>query len=150
MDDFRNSSAFTPEQKDLLRREPMVGIGLLGPCAQQDEKKLLARTPLFEGSKGCMSRNTDMLDVIHAGAAHALVTDLLSIAGITTVGGRSVGEIADRFLEQAALGAQTSLPRETRAYVARLTGRTAPAAAFARRQPDDMGKGAEAVPEGRI
>lgn len=29
-------------------------------------------------------------------AAHALVTDLLSIAGITTVGGRSVGEIADR------------------------------------------------------
>src|SRR4029450_3340469 len=46
-------------------------------------------------------------------AAHALVTDLLSIAGITTVGGRSVGEIADRFLEQAALGAQTSLPRET-------------------------------------
>src|SRR5688500_13447490 len=33
-------------------------------------------------------------------AAHALVTDLLSIAGITTVGGRTVGEIADRFLEQ--------------------------------------------------
>src|SRR6267154_752135 len=38
-------------------------------------------------------------------AAHALVTDLLSIAGITAVGGRSAGEIADRFLEQAALGA---------------------------------------------
>src|SRR5262249_45882727 len=36
-------------------------------------------------------------------AAHAFVTDLLSIAGITTVGGRSVGEIADRFLEQATL-----------------------------------------------
>lgn len=49
--------------------------------------------------------------------AHALVTDLLSIAGITAVGGRSVGEIADRFLEQAALGAQTSLPRETRALI---------------------------------
>ena len=46
-------------------------------------------------------------------AAHALVTDLLSIAGITAVGGRSVGEIADRFLEQSALGAQTSLPRDT-------------------------------------
>ena len=45
-------------------------------------------------------------------AAHALVTDLLSIAGINAVGGRSVGEIADRFLEQAALGAQTSLPQE--------------------------------------
>jgi ATP phosphoribosyltransferase regulatory subunit len=50
-------------------------------------------------------------------AARALVTDLLSIAGITAVGGRSVGEIADRFLEQAALGAQTSLPRETRALI---------------------------------
>src|SRR3982075_3464979 len=52
-------------------------------------------------------------------AAHALVTDLLSIAGITAVGGRSVGEIADRFLEQSALGAQTSLPRETRALIER-------------------------------
>ena len=52
-------------------------------------------------------------------AAHALVTDLLSIAGITAVGGRSVGEIADRFLEQAALGAQTSLPRETRTLIER-------------------------------
>src|SRR5262245_787648 len=50
-------------------------------------------------------------------AAHALVTDLLSIAGITAVGGRSVGEIADRFLEQAALGAQTSLPQATRALI---------------------------------
>jgi ATP phosphoribosyltransferase regulatory subunit len=52
-------------------------------------------------------------------AAHALVTDLLSIAGITAVGGRSVGEIADRFLEQAALGAQSSLPHETRALIER-------------------------------
>jgi ATP phosphoribosyltransferase regulatory subunit len=52
-------------------------------------------------------------------AAHALVTDLLSIAGITAVGGRSVGEIADRFLEQSALGAQTSLPKETRALIER-------------------------------
>src|SRR5499433_778715 len=49
--------------------------------------------------------------------AHALVTDLLSIAGITAVGGRSVSEIAEHFLEQAALGAQTSLPRQTRALI---------------------------------
>jgi ATP phosphoribosyltransferase regulatory subunit len=52
-------------------------------------------------------------------AAHALVTDLLSIAGITAVGGRSVGEIADRFLEQSALGAQTTLPQETRELIER-------------------------------
>ncbi len=53
------------------------------------------------------------------GAAHALVTDLLSIAGISAVGGRSVGEIADRFLEQATLSVQTSLPRETRNLIER-------------------------------
>ena len=52
-------------------------------------------------------------------AAHHLVTDLLSIAGIDAVGGRSVAEIAERFLEQAALGAGTRLPRETRALIER-------------------------------
>lgn len=51
--------------------------------------------------------------------AHALVTDLLSIAGITTVGGRSVGEIADRFLEQSALGASARLPRDVRTLIER-------------------------------
>ena len=50
-------------------------------------------------------------------AAHALVADLLSIAGINTVGGRTVGEIADRFLEQAALGAATTLPGATRMLI---------------------------------
>ncbi len=52
-------------------------------------------------------------------AAHALVTDLLSIAGITAIGGRSVGEIADRFLEQAALSGAVALPRETRTLIER-------------------------------
>jgi ATP phosphoribosyltransferase regulatory subunit len=52
-------------------------------------------------------------------AAHALVTDLLSIAGITAVGGRSVGEIADRFLEQAELGAGSALPGEKRKLIER-------------------------------
>lgn len=50
-------------------------------------------------------------------AAHALVTDLLSIAGINAVGGRSVGEIADRFLEQSALGASAKLPRDVHALI---------------------------------
>ena len=52
-------------------------------------------------------------------AARALVTDLLSIAGITAVGGRTVGEIADRFLEQATLGAGNGLPQEIRAQIER-------------------------------
>jgi ATP phosphoribosyltransferase regulatory subunit len=51
--------------------------------------------------------------------AHALVTDLLSIAGINAVGGRSVGEIADRFLEQSALGVSTKLPRDVRGLIER-------------------------------
>ncbi len=49
--------------------------------------------------------------------AHALVTDLLSIAGIATVGGRSVGEIADRFLSQVAQGAVPELGGERRAVL---------------------------------
>jgi ATP phosphoribosyltransferase regulatory subunit len=54
--------------------------------------------------------------------AHALVTDLLSIAGISAVGGRSVAEIADRFLEQAALGASARLPKDVRALIERFLG----------------------------
>jgi len=51
--------------------------------------------------------------------ARAVVTDLLSIAGISAVGGRSVGEIADRFLEQAALGASARLPQDVRKLIER-------------------------------
>jgi ATP phosphoribosyltransferase regulatory subunit len=52
-------------------------------------------------------------------AAHALVADLLAIAGISAVGGRSIDEIADRFLEQAALGAAARLPGEMRDLIER-------------------------------
>lgn len=75
-------------------------------------------------------------------AARALVTDLLSIAGITTVGGRSVAEIADRFLEQAALGASAALPRETRLLIERflgIAGDPDDAAARIRKLADDAG-----------
>src|SRR5258708_34145085 len=44
-------------------------------------------------------------------AALALVSDLMSIAGTTNVGGRSVAEIADRFLEQSTLKGG-ALPRD--------------------------------------
>jgi ATP phosphoribosyltransferase regulatory subunit len=79
-----------------------------------------SRPPEYQGVLAALS-NSDPK------AAHNLVTDLLSIAGIAAVGGRSVAEIADRFLEQSALGAGTRLPRETRALIERfLTVRGGP------------------------
>ncbi len=54
----------------------------------------------------------------HAGAK-ALVRDLLGIAGISTVGGRDVSEIADRYLEQAAQRAEGGVGAEARAVLER-------------------------------
>jgi ATP phosphoribosyltransferase regulatory subunit len=54
----------------------------------------------------------------HAGA-RALVEDLLAIAGIAKVGGRSAGEIADRFLEQAAVRSGAGVPLEKQAILQR-------------------------------
>src|SRR5215813_681051 len=81
-------------------------------------------------------------------AAHALVTDLLSISGISTVGGRSVDEIADRFLEQAALGAGSGLPGDTRALVERflaISGDPDEAAAELRALSGESGSGLDEV-----
>jgi len=49
--------------------------------------------------------------------ARRLVEDLLSIAGITAVGGRSAAEIAERFLDQAALAGGAGVSAETHALV---------------------------------
>ncbi|HEY1736701.1 MAG TPA: ATP phosphoribosyltransferase regulatory subunit, partial [Methylovirgula sp.] len=49
--------------------------------------------------------------------ARALVEDLLAIAGISTVGGRSVGEIAERFLEQASLKSGPEFPSAARKLI---------------------------------
>jgi ATP phosphoribosyltransferase regulatory subunit len=51
-------------------------------------------------------------------AALALVTDLMSIAGATNVGGRTVAEIADRFLEQSTLKSG-ALPRDALSLIKR-------------------------------
>lgn len=57
------------------------------------------------------------LTKVDAMEARALVEDLLSIAGISTVGGRSAGEIAERFLDQAALADGGGVSAETHALV---------------------------------
>jgi ATP phosphoribosyltransferase regulatory subunit len=65
-------------------------------------------------------------------AALALVTDLMSIAGAANVGGRTVAEIADRFLEQSTLKAG-ALPRDALAIIKRFLAISGdPAASVAR------------------
>ncbi|GAB1715303.1 MAG: ATP phosphoribosyltransferase regulatory subunit [Nitrobacter sp.] len=51
-------------------------------------------------------------------AALALVTDMMSIAGATNVGGRTIDEIADRFLEQSTLKSG-ALPRDALTIIKR-------------------------------
>jgi ATP phosphoribosyltransferase regulatory subunit len=62
------------------------------------------------------------LDGADPRAARAVVEDLLSIAGIATVGGRTAGEIADRFLEKARLSAVSTLPAESCEVLRRYLG----------------------------
>ncbi|WP_442916004.1 ATP phosphoribosyltransferase regulatory subunit [Lichenihabitans sp. Uapishka_5] len=54
-----------------------------------------------------------------AAGARALVDDLLSIAGIASVGGRSASEIAERFLSQVALRAAPPFGPEQRSILDR-------------------------------
>ncbi len=57
------------------------------------------------------------LDGADAKGARALVEDLLKIAGISALGGRTPGEIADRFLEQASLRSSAGLDADKRALL---------------------------------
>ncbi len=59
------------------------------------------------------------LEGVDKNGARALVEDLLSIAGIKSVGGRTAAEIADRFLEQAALKGGHGVAPEARAALER-------------------------------
>lgn len=59
------------------------------------------------------------LEGVDRKGARALVEDLLAIAGIRAVGGRSAGEIAERFLEQSAARNEPPMPQETRALIDR-------------------------------
>jgi ATP phosphoribosyltransferase regulatory subunit len=53
------------------------------------------------------------------GGARALVEDVLSIAGISSIGGRTASEIAERFLEQATVKSAGRIPEEKRALLDR-------------------------------
>ena len=73
------------------------------------------------GGQGALSQSgvlAALESADHAGAK-ALVEDLLAIAGIAAVGGRSAGEIADRFLEQAAQRSQSHVGAEQQEAIRR-------------------------------
>jgi ATP phosphoribosyltransferase regulatory subunit len=101
----------------------------LPPAWQRRLRKDFNRTGTLEADlstlkrgSGAGSEHAGMLAALQGSdpaAARALVTDLLSIAGISTVGGRTVAEIAERFLEQASLGATSGLAPETAAVIER-------------------------------
>ena len=73
--------------------------------------------PPANGAKADHSGVLAALEGADKKGARALVEDLLSIAGISTVGGRSAGEIAERFLEQAALRSGPAVPADKRALL---------------------------------
>ncbi|ACB95403.1 ATP phosphoribosyltransferase regulatory subunit [Beijerinckia indica] len=60
-----------------------------------------------------------LLDGADRQGARALVEDLLSIAGFASISGRTPAEIADRFLEQAALKSSQGLASEKRQIIER-------------------------------
>ena len=75
--------------------------------------------PPANGSTADHSGVLAALEGVDKQGARALVEDLLSIAGISSVGGRSAGEIADRFLEQSAMKTSTGIGAEKRDVIER-------------------------------
>lgn len=81
-----------------------------------------------------------LLEGADKGGARALVEDLLKIAGVSAGGGRTAAEIADRFLEQAALRSGAGVPAETLAVIEKfleIEGEPAEASAALRRLAAD-------------
>jgi ATP phosphoribosyltransferase regulatory subunit len=77
-------------------------------------------TILAEPANGNTSDHSGVLAALEGvdkQGARALVQDLLTIAGISSVGGRSSSEIAERFLEQAAMKTDQGIGEERRAVL---------------------------------
>ncbi|MCI0600611.1 MAG: ATP phosphoribosyltransferase regulatory subunit [Beijerinckiaceae bacterium] len=79
-------------------------------------------TILSPRNNGAASDHSGVLAILEGAdkqGARALVEDLLSIAGVAPAGGRTPGEIADRFLEQAALRTSAGICSRKRAVIER-------------------------------
>jgi ATP phosphoribosyltransferase regulatory subunit len=79
-------------------------------------------TILAEPTNGTTTDHSGVLAALEGvdkQGARALVQDLLSIAGISSVGGRSASEIAERFLEQSAMKTDKGIGDERRKVLER-------------------------------
>lgn len=87
----------------------------------QDHAQDKALDAIFTaGSNGTAHDHTGVLAALEGTdrqGARALVEDLLAIAEISAVGGRTAGEIAERFLEQAALKSGPDFPAAPRKLI---------------------------------
>ena len=86
-----------------------------GHALGQELAKILDRED--NGSTADHSGVLAALAGVDRNGARALVQDLLSIAGISSVGGRSANEIAERYLEQASAQAGGGVTQEKRAIL---------------------------------
>jgi ATP phosphoribosyltransferase regulatory subunit len=117
--------AIAPALKRRLMRSVVAGRGLDGlpdPEAGQAAHEHAGLLAAIEGQA--------------PQAARAFVEDILSIAGITRVGGRSAGEIAERFLARAS-NRSGALPPEARAVFERYLA--------IRSEPDEAAAAVEAL-----
>ena len=88
--------------------------------AQDHAQDKVLDTIFSAGGNGTAHDHTGVLAALEGTdpqGARALVEDLLAIAGISTVGGRTAGEIAERFLEQAALKSGPDFPERSRKLI---------------------------------
>jgi ATP phosphoribosyltransferase regulatory subunit len=96
------------------RRRLMKDFNRKTSLAQDIERLTLATGPGHNEYEGVLAA----LAGSDRKAALALVTDMMSIAGATNVGGRTIDEIADRFLEQSTLKSG-ALPRDALTIIKR-------------------------------
>ncbi len=78
--------------------------------------------PVFRARSGEPSEHAGLLKAMQGQdprAARGFVEDLLKIAGISSVGGRSAGEIAERFLSQASREDEGTFSDESRSVLQR-------------------------------
>jgi len=113
----------TPEIR--LGDRALVEAAVNAVDAPASLRRRIKREIAFGGSLDCLADNTKV-DAEHAGlfaaleaagpeTARGVIEDVLSLAGIATVGGRTPAEIAERFIERSAARSAVVSPAQRQA-----------------------------------